>query len=512
MLLMKTASKTNNSVRRNMNTHSAISELIAPWLELTDPKLAALVITHLELDSRLIKSGDTFVAIQGHAVDGRQFIDKAIAQGANVVLAEADAQHINGWVEYRAGVPVIYLAELGQHLSELAGRLYGGHHNQLIGVTGTNGKTTITQLIAQWLELLSHKAAVMGTTGNGFLNALEPAANTTGNALQIQATLRDLAERGAQYTALETSSHGLVQGRVKKLHFVAGVFSNLSRDHLDYHGTMEAYAAAKFSLFSEHACQNAIINVDDAVGAQWVKQLPQAIGVSLVTKPNTAQAIWAREVAYAESGITLNFESSWGEGELHAPLIGEFNACNLLLALATLLSLGFEKSALLATAPKLRPVLGRMELFQREQKAKMVVDYAHTPDALEKALRALRVHCAGQLWAIVGCGGDRDRGKRPMMAAIAEQFADRVILTDDNPRSESPQAIVADMVAGLTHPERAHIEHHRFQAASYALQHAGAQDIILLAGKGHEDYQVLANETIHYSDRETAQQLLELQP
>lgn len=281
---------------------------------------------------------------------------------------------------------------------------------------------------------------------------------------------------------------------------------------MDYHGTMEAYAAAKFSLFSEHACQNAIINVDDAVGAQWVKQLPQAIRVSLVTKPNTAQAIWAREVAYAESGITLNFESSWGEGELHAPLIGEFNACNLLLALATLLSLGFEKSALLATAPKLRPVLGRMELFQREQKAKMVVDYAHTPDALEKALRALRVHCAGQLWAIVGCGGDRDRGKRPMMAAIAEQFADRVILTDDNPRSESPQAIVADMVAGLTYPERAHIEHHRFQAASYALQHAGAQDIILLAGKGHEDYQVLANETIHYSDRETAQQLLELQP
>lgn len=194
------------------------------------------------------------------------------------MLAEADVQHLNGWVEYRAGVPVIYLAELGQHLSELAGRLYGGHHNQLIGVTGTNGKTTITQLIAQWLELLGHKAAVMGTTGNGFLNALEPAANTTGNALQIQATLRDLAERGAQYTALETSSHGLVQGRVKKLHFVAGVFSNLSRDHLDYHGTMEAYAAAKFSLFSEHACQNAIINVDDAVGAQWVKQLPQAIG------------------------------------------------------------------------------------------------------------------------------------------------------------------------------------------------------------------------------------------
>lgn len=492
--------------------HQALSQLIAPWLDLSDSTLGSLSISHLELDSRQIKSGDTFVAIQGHAVDGRQFIDKAIAQGANAVLAEADLQHAHGLVEHRGDVPIIYLQDLNQHLSQLAGGLYGGHHNQLIGVTGTNGKTTITQLIAQWLDLLGHKTAVMGTTGNGFLNALEPAANTTGNALQIQASLRDLAQRGAQFTALETSSHGLVQGRVKKLNFAAGVFSNLSRDHLDYHGTMEAYAAAKFSLFSEHVCQQAIINVDDAVGAQWVKQLPHAVGVSLVAQPTTAQAIWAQQIHYAESGITLHFESSWGEGELHAPLIGEFNASNLLLALATLLSLGFEKHALLACAPQLRPVLGRMELFQREQRAKIVVDYAHTPDALEKALRALRVHCSGQLWAIVGCGGDRDRGKRPMMAAIAEQCADRVILTDDNPRSESPQAIMADMLAGLAHPHQAHVEHNRFQAASYALQHAGAQDIILLAGKGHEDYQVLANETIHYSDRETAQQLLELQP
>ncbi|MGL4191149.1 MAG: UDP-N-acetylmuramoyl-L-alanyl-D-glutamate--2,6-diaminopimelate ligase [Vibrio sp.] len=493
-----------------MNTHKALFELIAPWLELSDAHLAAQPITHLELDSRQIKAGDTFVAIQGHAVDGRHYIQQAIAQGAALVLAEADAKHAHGQIEYYQQVAVIYLAELGLHLSELAGRLYGGHHNQLIAVTGTNGKTTISQLIAQWLELLGHQAAVMGTTGNGFLNALEPAANTTGNALQIQASLRDFAERGAQYTVLETSSHGLVQGRVKQLNFVAGVFSNLTRDHLDYHGTMEAYAQAKFSLFSEHACQRSIINVDDAVGAQWVKQLPDAIGVSLLAQPSTAQGIWARQVQYTESGITLNFESSWGEGELHAPLIGEFNACNVLLALATLLSLGFDKSALLASAPQLRPVLGRMELFQRAQRAKIVVDYAHTPDALEKALRALRVHCAGQLWVIVGCGGDRDRGKRPLMAAMAEQFADRVILTDDNPRSEAPQAIVADMLAGLAHPELAHIEHHRFQAASYALQQASAQDIILLAGKGHEDYQVLAQQTIHYSDRETAQQLLEL--
>lgn len=493
-----------------MNTGMALPQLIAPWLSIDEPELAALTVNRLELDSRKIRAGDTFVAVIGHAADGRRFIDKALQQGANLVLAQACEQWPHGRIEWRGATAVIYLAELGTHLSELAGRLYGAHTNQVIAVTGTNGKTTISQLIAQWIDLLGNKAAVMGTTGNGFLNDLRPAANTTGSALEVQATLNDLAEQGADYTAMEVSSHGLVQGRVKALTFAAGVFSNLSRDHLDYHGTMQAYAEAKFSLFTEHATRNAIINVDDAVGAEWAAQLSECIGVSLNDQPQTERSLWANSVSYAESGISLDFSGSWGEGRLHAPLIGEFNASNLLLALATLLSLGFDKSALMAAAPKLTPVLGRMELFQAPGKAKIVVDYAHTPDALEKALRALRVHCQGQLWAIFGCGGDRDSGKRPMMAAVAEQFADQVILSDDNPRSEDPLLIIQDMLAGMREPTRAHIEHCRLDAARFALQQAGEQDIILLAGKGHEDYQVLAHETIHYSDRESAQQLLEL--
>ncbi|MFV0449424.1 MAG: UDP-N-acetylmuramoyl-L-alanyl-D-glutamate--2,6-diaminopimelate ligase [Vibrio sp.] len=492
-----------------MNTSKALSELISPWLQ-ADPAWGNISVTRLDLDSRKIQHGDTFVAIVGHAVDGRKYIDTAIEHGANAVLAQACQMKTHGCVEWKGDIPVIYIEKLDQHLSQLAGNLYGAHQSRLVAVTGTNGKTTITQLIAQWIDLLGQKAAVMGTTGNGFLAHLAPAANTTGSAIEIQAQLHQLAGQGAAFTALEVSSHGLVQGRVKKLTFDVGVFSNLSRDHLDYHGTMEEYAKAKFSLFTEHQCKNAIINIDDRVGLEWSSKLPHAVGISLKSKPKTERALWATQVTYAETGITLSFDGSWGNGELHVPLIGEFNASNVMQAFTSMLCLGFAKQKLIETAPQLKPVLGRMELFQVANKAKVVVDYAHTPDALEKALLALRVHCSGKLWAIVGCGGDRDKGKRPMMASIAEKFADRVILTDDNPRSEDPAAIVQDMLAGLTHPDTAQIEHSRYLAAKFAVDNASADDIILLAGKGHEDYQVMAHETIHYSDRESAQTLLGL--
>lgn len=492
-----------------MNTSLSLAQLLAPWLCVNDSRLDALRIQHLKLDSRHIRLGDTFIAIQGHSVDGRQFIDKAIAQGAQLVLAQASEEAAHGLLQLRDSVPVLFLEALPDMLSELAGRVYGGHHNQVIAVTGTNGKTTISQLIAQWLEAIGQKSAVMGTTGNGFLSSLQASQNTTGNAIDVQATLREFADAGATYTAMEVSSHGLIQGRVRAVPFVAGVFSNLSRDHLDYHGTMEAYAEAKRSLFTEHHCQQAIINVDDPVGASWVEMLPHAIGVSLHTEPTTQQGVWATAVHYTSNGISLDFSGSWGEGRLKVPLIGEFNAENVLLAFTTLLSLGIEKQKLIETAAQLRPVVGRMELFHAAGKAQVVVDYAHTPDALEKALRALRIHCQGTLWVIFGCGGDRDKGKRPMMVAIAEQFADRMILTDDNPRSESPDAIIQDMLVGLSH-QQAHVEHNRFNALAFALHHAKENDIILLAGKGHEEYQILADQTVHYSDRESAQILLGL--
>ncbi|WP_260259789.1 UDP-N-acetylmuramoyl-L-alanyl-D-glutamate--2,6-diaminopimelate ligase [Vibrio intestinalis] len=493
-----------------MSKRLTLSELLAPWLEPSFELQGSKIQVHsLELDSRKVGNGTTFVAIKGHAVDGRKFIPSAVKQGANAVIAEACDQKPHGLVEIIDGVMVVYLADLSAILSQLAGRLYAGHNNQLIGVTGTNGKTTITQLIAQWLDLVGQRAAVMGTTGNGFLDNLQPAANTTGNAVEVQSSIAQLAAQGADYTALEVSSHGLVQGRVKALPFVAGVFTNLSRDHLDYHGTMEEYGEAKFSLFSQHQCQQAIINVDDQVGHGWMARLDNAIAVSLKST-EFERAVWASQVEYSESGIDIQFDGSFGSGELRIPLIGEFNASNALLAFATLLALGIDKQQLIETATQLVPVLGRMELFANQAQAKVVVDYAHTPDALEKALMALRVHCQGKLWAIFGCGGDRDAGKRPMMAEIGERLADHVILADDNPRSESPQEIIQDMLAGMQSPQNAIVEHERFKALQYALDNASPQDIILLAGKGHEDYQVLATETVHYSDRESAQQLLGL--
>jgi UDP-N-acetylmuramoyl-L-alanyl-D-glutamate--2,6-diaminopimelate ligase len=348
----------------------------------------------------------------------------------------------------------------------------------------------------------------MGTAGNGFPGQLKPAINTTGSAVAIQRHLSELLDQDAGYTAMEVSSHGLVQGRVKALNFDVGVFSNLSRDHLDYHGDMDAYGDAKKLLFTTHQCRHAVINVDDPLGKSWLLEMKNAVAVSLVARPEAKSALWATEIQYTESGMRLSFDSSWGAGTLSVPLIGAFNACNVLLAMAALLVLGVDKDQLINTAPELVPVTGRMELFHVPGKAKLVVDYAHTPDALEKALAALKGHCHGHLWAIFGCGGNRDKGKRPMMAQIAETLADKIVLTDDNPRNESPEAIIEEMKAGLAHPANVSVEHSRYEAIKFALEHSQPQDIILIAGKGHEDYQVMSEETVHYSDRESAQQLL----
>ncbi|MCL4120964.1 UNVERIFIED_CONTAM: hypothetical protein GTU68_022597 [Idotea baltica] len=469
----------------------------------------------MTLDSRKVTTGCLFVAIQGHAVDGRQFIPVAIKQGASAVLAQSDEINKTGTIGFIDQTPIIYLDALSIKLSAVAGRFYHAEQRkmQLVGITGTNGKTTISQIIAQWATLLGKPAGVMGTTGNGLLTDLKPAINTTGNPIEIQQTLSDLENIGAKLTTLEVSSHGLVQGRVNALNFDAAVFTNLSRDHLDYHGDMESYAKAKKLLFTTHNPTKSIINADDSVGVSWLKELPSAIGVSLNEKQlsfHSGKKVFATSVIYSTDGIQISLNSDWGSANLSVPLIGAFNASNILVAFATLLSLGYDILELEAAAPKLNAVIGRMELFSSEGKAKIVVDYAHTPDALDKALQALRVHCSGKLWCIFGCGGDRDTGKRPMMARIAEQQADVIILSDDNPRSEDPSIITKDMLVGLNEPEAAKIIHDRFDACQYALSQAGENDIILLAGKGHEDYQVLANKTVHYSDRESAQKLLGL--
>ncbi|MEN5016799.1 UDP-N-acetylmuramoyl-L-alanyl-D-glutamate--2,6-diaminopimelate ligase [Erwinia sp. Eh17-17] len=490
-------------------TDRNLRDLLAPWV----PGAPELPLRDMTLDSRIAASGDLFVAIKGHAADGRRFIPQAIAQGVAAVIAEAEGEAEDGQIVLMHGVPVIYLAQLSQRLSALAGRFYQqpGEKLKLIGVTGTNGKTTITQLLAQWAQLLGETGAVMGTVGNGVYGHLTPAENTTGSAVDVQHLLASLVNKGATLAAMEVSSHGLVQHRVAALPFAAAAFTNLSRDHLDYHGDMARYEAAKWLLFSEHQVGQAIINADDEVGRRWLQKLPDAVAVSMENNINPAcRGRWlnATEVRYHDGGASVRFDSSWGPGEIDSRLMGAFNVSNLLVALATLLSLNYPLAALTATASQLLPVTGRMEVFTAPGKPTVVVDYAHTPDALEKALAAARLHCKGQLWCVFGCGGDRDKGKRPLMGAIAEQFADVVVITDDNPRSEDPAAIVADVLSGLLDAGRARVVLGRAQAVTNAVMQAQEGDIVLVAGKGHEDYQIIGNQRFDYSDRVTVARLL----
>ncbi|WBA18287.1 UDP-N-acetylmuramoyl-L-alanyl-D-glutamate--2,6-diaminopimelate ligase [Salinivibrio kushneri] len=484
-----------------------LNQWLSPWLA----DAPSVPVKQMTLDSRYVGDGDVFVAVQGHQVDGRQFIQAAIEAGAAAVVQQGEHDQVS----WHGQVPVITVCALPHALSAMAARFYHNpqQHLQMIGVTGTNGKTTVSQLIAQWLESLDKRTAVMGTTGNGFIGALKAAENTTGDAISIQAQLADFVQQGASHVAMEVSSHGLAQGRVASLAFDAAVFTNLSHDHLDYHGTLDAYAEAKKQLF-ELGSPLKVINADDSVGRTWLQQWPEAIAVAMDAASLDAHAgrfVHATSVAYASDGVRVQIDSSWGQGEIHAALVGDFNVSNLLVSLATLLGLGYPLAPLLAVSPQLQAVTGRMEVFLAADKPTVVVDYAHTPDALEKALLALRRHCNGTLWCIFGCGGDRDTRKRPLMARLAEQHADHVVLTNDNPRSEDPETITQDMLAGMEAPERAWVKHDRADAVSQVIRQAKAEDIVLVAGKGHEDYQVLAHGKVHYSDRETvAAQLKEL--
>ena len=468
----------------------------------------AIPLSDMQLDTRLLKQGSLFLALKGHAVDGRLFMQQAEQSGAVAILFD----NSDGFIAPTLSIPCIAVPSLAEKVSELAGLFYDQPAKKLalVGVTGTNGKSTCTQLIANWTQLLGQRGGVLGTLGNGLFGQLRATENTTGSAISIQQELAHFVTEHVDVAAMEVSSHGLVQHRVSALPFAAAVFTNLSRDHLDYHHTMQAYTEAKRQIFKQTTPDHCILNADDETAREWLQQMPQAVvyGIDQQLPNHAGSFLYATDVKYHSQGITISIHSSWGDGVLSAPLLGKFNVSNLLAALAVMLVLQYDFETLCQTASRLQPVTGRMECFGNSQQPLVVVDYAHTPDGLEKALQAARQHCHGRLFCIFGCGGDRDRGKRPQMAAIAEQWADTIILTDDNPRTEDPAVIIADMCAGLQKPAQAHIEHSRTRAIELALSQAVAGDIILLAGKGHEDYQIVGKEKRHYSDRETVMQLL----
>lgn len=470
--------------------------------------LKEVEVQDLVLDSRKVTKGDLFVAVKGHHVDATGFIAQAISSGASAVVAETDSSEQHLYLEYQQDIPVIYYYRLSENLSAIADKFYDSPSKKLtlVGITGTNGKTTVSQLLAQWALALNHKPAVMGTIGNGLLGQVKEAKNTTGSPIEIQSSLDSFVKAGADFASIEVSSHGLVQHRVEALTFKAAIFTNLSRDHLDYHGTMEEYAKAKKRFFFELHPELQILNADDPVGAEWLSELPNGIAVSCNPhyQPHSNHWLKATNIRFTNQGAIIDFSSTWGNGTLNSSLIGAFNVSNLLLAMTTLLALGYSLNRLLETVSSLKGVSGRMETIKVGNKPTVIVDYAHTPDALEKALIATREHCDGKLWCVFGCGGDRDTGKRPLMAKVAEQFADMVIVTKDNPRTEDPDQIEADIARGFNNMDKVGFIPDRDQAIAFAIESAVENDVILIAGKGHEDYQIIGHDVIHFSDQETA--------
>lgn len=464
-------------------------------------------ITGLTQDSRQVKPGDLFFAVPGTKMDGRQFIHAAIKQGAAAVLAEV------GSGEKR----VYEIPQLAQQIGPIASRFYGNpsQHLKVIGITGTNGKTSCSHFIAQALQLTGRPCGIIGTLGYGFPGHLQPTHLTTADAITLQRILAEFHSQGAKFVAMEVSSHSLPQGRVNGIHFDTAVFTNLTRDHLDYHGDMNHYAQAKRQLFTWPGLQHAILNADDPYGLQWSQELADALSTyvySLNPLKNTShqtQRIGIHHAEFATVGVTASIHTPWGDGVLHNPyLIGRFNLSNLLAVLAVLGIMGIPLKDNLAQLAQLRGVPGRMDVAGGTNKPLIVVDYAHTPDALEQVLLVLREHCQGKLWCVLGCGGNRDRGKRPLMGKVAQQYADYLVITDDNPRHEDPRQIVTEILQGLTDRRSVVVEHDRRRAIAHAINCAQAGDSVLIAGKGHETYQMIGDEKLPFNDMVEAQLLL----
>ncbi|WP_350549913.1 UDP-N-acetylmuramoyl-L-alanyl-D-glutamate--2,6-diaminopimelate ligase [Pseudoalteromonas sp. 120-MNA-CIBAN-0494] len=464
-------------------------------------------VGHLRLDSREVTPGDVFVAIKGHQLDGGQFIAKAIENGAVAIIADR-------LCEFETSFEPLYLvSELTKKLPELASRFYHqpSHMLDLIGVTGTNGKSTTTAMIAHLAQFCNSQSAIIGTLGYGHPDNLTPLINTTPSSVDLQRILNDLKQQNTKLVAMEVSSHGLVQQRVAQCQFKAAVFTNLSRDHLDYHGDMARYGDAKLMLFKDFEPELVVLNQDDGQTEQWLEKYSFNSLVCYGRKnlpPKNAQFVYFSDVTYSAQGIAAQLTTSWGDIAIKSPLFGEFNLYNLTAALATLLGLGYPLAQLIAGCAQLQPVAGRMQAFSAKGKPTCIVDYAHTPEALALALQALQQHVPGGVSCVFGCGGDRDKGKRALMAQAAEQNADKVIITSDNPRSENPDAIIADVAQGLAQPTKAYLEADRATAISYAISNAKADEVILIAGKGHEDYQIIGDQRIDFCDRRYVQQQL----
>ncbi len=492
-------------------SNTRLSTLIS---QLIDYKGINPVISGLCNDSRLAKSGDLFLASKGSQSDGRFFIESAINHGAVAVAYEArdlSAAMQTVIARFESQLPLVPIVDLDAKLGLIARTFYQNpaSNMHIIGVTGTNGKTSCAYFLTQALELLGKKAAMMGTIGNGPASALKESTHTTLFALPLQQYLYEFSQQKINYVTMEVSSHALHQHRVAAVPFEVALFTNLTLDHLDYHHTMEAYGEAKLKLFEWDSLKYAVINLDDDFSdkiIQIVSDDIKIIGVSLGGRTHARcwQILNAQNIKLtADETVALI-----NDAPFKTPILGEYNLSNLLLVLGAMLALDIPSDQALSILGHLHEPPGRLTKIGGNGQAHVFIDYAHTPDALEKVLTVLKPLCKGQLWCVFGCGGDRDTSKRPLMAGIAQRYADHIIVTDDNPRTEDSKQIVHEIMQGFTQTERVIVQHDRTLAIEYAINQAEPNDFILIAGKGHEDYQIIGTHKYALSDHKIAQTAL----
>ena len=473
-------------------------------------------ITGIKLDSRKVTSGDLFIACQGVNVNGCDFIEAAIAAGAVAVVWESVPKvyplQIAKFLDDDSSIPVIAVENIKEQVGVIASRFYGHPSRKMnvIGVTGTNGKTSCSHFLSQVLNKES-SCGLIGTLGYGLYGDLKETNMTTPDPVSLQSYLKELLDAGAENIVMEVSSHGLDQGRVGGTDVNVAVFTNLSRDHLDYHNDMDAYSQSKQKLFELPGIKTVVINADDEFGRKLIAGVSdEKECISYGMRAHEYQpTVYATEICLNHDGVNFKVITPWGNGHLQSPLMGRFNVSNLLAVLSAMLVIGISLKDALEQLSRLDTVPGRMERLDGGSDLPLVViDYAHTPDALKQALMALRDHGGDKLVCVFGCGGDRDKGKRPLMGEIAVEHADEVFITDDNPRSESPAQIVDDIMQGVSDTENVSVVHDRARAIHQAIAGAGAEDIVLIAGKGHESFQLIGQNKIPFNDRNQVASIL----
>lgn len=490
-----------------LKCHATLADLIDGLVELPAKigNKLNLTITGVQMDSRLLRKGDMFIACFGKNHDARNYIDDAIAKEAVAILVESGGE----WqgVRHIADVPVIAIDNLSAKISGIASRFYGNPSEKLhlFGITGTNGKTSCSQFIAQGLNMYGYQCGVMGTLGYGICGNLKETHLTTPDAVFTQMALAEMVRDQINPVVMEVSSVGLHQKRVQAVRFDTAIFTNLTRDHLDYHGSMEAYGENKKKLFAFESLKTAIINLDDPYALSIINSIATNVEVVTYSIKNSIATVYAEQLRLTRHGFEARVVTPIGTANISGKLLGYFNFSNLLAVIAALITYLSARGEvrlveLFARLSRLQPVNGRMEIIGDSETITAVVDYAHTPDGLRSALVGLRDHFSGKIWCVFGCGGNRDKGKRPMMGEIAETYADNLVIADDNPRNEEGDEIVQHILSGIADKSVVTVMRDRAKAIAHAISHAAPGDVVLIAGKGHETYQDIGGNRLIFSD------------